>query len=154
MVVEAEDEADGVVVKRTGKDASGGWLLLSVHPACEPAPWPADTEVVGEVKWMARAFREQLAYTRKPCTLRKCEPASRVVTVKNITLSANENLIEAARRRAVAEHTTLNEQFRLWLENYVRREQLADEAMIVIRELQGGIFTGGQKFTRDEMNER
>ena len=74
--------------------------------------------------------------------------------MKNITLSANENLIEAARRRAVAEHTTLNEQFRLWLENYVRREQLADEAMIVIRELQGGIFTGGQKFTRDEMNER
>ena len=41
--------------------------------------------------------------------------------MKNITLSAEENLIEAARRRAVSEHTTLNEQFRLWLENYVRR---------------------------------
>ena len=74
--------------------------------------------------------------------------------VKNITLSADENLIEAARRRAVAEHTTLNEQFRLWLQNYVRREQQAAEAMRVIRELQGGIFTGGRKFTRDEMNER
>ena len=48
VVVEAEDEADGVVVKRTGKDASGGWLL-SVHPAWEPAPWPADT-----LRWSAR----------------------------------------------------------------------------------------------------
>ncbi len=74
--------------------------------------------------------------------------------MKNITLSADENLIEAARRRAVAEHTTLNQQFRLWMENYVRREQQAAEAMRVIRELQGGIFTGGRKFTREEMNER
>ena len=74
--------------------------------------------------------------------------------MKNITLSADENLIEAARRRAVAEHTTLNAQFRLWIENYVRREQQAAEAMRVIRELQGSLFTGGQKFTRDEMNER
>ena len=74
--------------------------------------------------------------------------------MKNITLSADENLIEAARQRAGTEHTTLNEQFRLWLENYVRREQQAAEAMRVIRELQGGVFTGGRKFTRDEMNER
>ena len=74
--------------------------------------------------------------------------------MKNITLSADENLIAAARQRAVAEHTTLNEQFRLWLENYVRREQRAAEAMRVMRELQGSIFTGGRKFTRDEMNER
>ncbi len=74
--------------------------------------------------------------------------------MKNITLSADENLIEAARQRAVAEHTTLNEQFRLWLEDYVGRKQQAAEAMEVIRELQGSIFTGGRKFTRDEMNER
>ncbi len=74
--------------------------------------------------------------------------------MKNITLSADENLIEAARQRAVAEHTTLNEQFRLWLEDYVGRKQQAAEAMKVIRELQGSIFTGGRKFTRDEMNER
>ena len=74
--------------------------------------------------------------------------------MKNITLSADENLIEAARRRAVAEHTTLNAQFRLWIENYVRREQQAAEAMRVIRELQSSLFTGGRKFTRDEMNER
>ena len=73
--------------------------------------------------------------------------------MRNITLSADENLIEAARRRAVAEHTTLNEQFRLWLENYVRREQLAAEAMRTIRELQGKLRVG-RKLTREEMNER
>lgn len=73
--------------------------------------------------------------------------------MKNITLSADENLIEAARRRAVSEHTTLNEQFRLWLENYVRREQQAAEAMRVMRELRGRLRVG-RKLTRDEMNER
>ena len=72
----------------------------------------------------------------------------------DITLSADENLIEAARRRAVAEQTTLNEQFQLWLENYVRGEQQAAEAMRVIRELQGSISTNGRKFSREEMNER
>ena len=74
--------------------------------------------------------------------------------MKNITLSADENLIEAARQRAVAEHTTLNEQFRLWLEEYVRRKQQADAALETINVLRGRISTGGRKFTRDEMNER
>ncbi|MDE2845548.1 MAG: hypothetical protein OXO51_02445 [Gemmatimonadota bacterium] len=74
--------------------------------------------------------------------------------MKNITFSADENLIEAARRQAITEHTTLNEQFRLWLKNYVRREHRAAEAMRVIHELQGSITTGGRKFSRDEMNER
>ncbi len=74
--------------------------------------------------------------------------------MKNITLSADENLIEAARQRAVAEHTTLNEQFRVWLEDYVRRKQQADGAMATIKALQGKYSTGWRKFTRDEMNER
>ena len=74
--------------------------------------------------------------------------------MKNITLSADEGLIEAARERARAEHTTLNEQFKRWLKDYARREQQADEAMAVIRELRGKVRTGGRKFTRDEMNER
>ena len=74
--------------------------------------------------------------------------------MKNITLSADEKLIEAARARARAEHTTLNEQFRLWLADYARREQQAERAMAVVRELQGKVRTGGRKFTREEMNER
>ncbi len=73
--------------------------------------------------------------------------------MKNITLSADEKLIEAARERARAEHTTLNEQFRLWLEDYARREQQAERAMEVVRELRGKLRVG-RKLTRDEMNER
>ncbi len=74
--------------------------------------------------------------------------------MKNITLSADENLIEAARRRAVAEHTTLNEQFRLWLLKYAQHKQQADTAMVTINRLRKHISTKGRKFTRDEMNER
>ena len=77
-----------------------------------------------------------------------------VCSMRNITLSADERLIEAARERARAEHTTLNEQFRLWLAEYVRRERRAERAMAVVRELQGRVSTGGRKFTREEMNER
>jgi hypothetical protein len=74
--------------------------------------------------------------------------------MKNITLSADEQLIQAARERARADHTTLNEQFRLWLADYVQRQNRADAAMAVIAELRGKLKTGGRKFTRDEMNER
>ena len=73
--------------------------------------------------------------------------------MKRITFSADENLIAAARRRAMEEHTTLNEQFRLWLKNYVGREQQVARAMRTIRELQGK-FRVGRKLTREEMNER
>ena len=74
--------------------------------------------------------------------------------MKNITLSAEEQLIEAARARARAENTTLNEQFRRWLADYAQRRKRADAAMQVIAELRGRLRTGGRKFSRDEMNER
>ncbi|MDA3922088.1 MAG: hypothetical protein PF501_15630 [Salinisphaera sp.] len=73
--------------------------------------------------------------------------------MKNITLSADAALIEAARARARAEHTTLNEQFRRWLDGYARREQQLSEARSVIAELRGRLHVG-RKLTRDEMNER
>ncbi len=74
--------------------------------------------------------------------------------MKNITLSADESLIEAARRRAAAEGTSLNALFRWWLADYVGRERQADAAMAAIHELREDIATGGRRFTRDEMNER
>jgi hypothetical protein len=74
--------------------------------------------------------------------------------MKNITLSAEESLIEAARQRATTEHTTLNAKFREWLEDYVQRQRQAEEAMATIEELRKTVRTGGRKFTRDEMNER
>ncbi len=52
--------------------------------------------------------------------------------MKNITLSADENLIEAARHRAADEQTTLNEQFRRWLADYVGRRQQAEAAVATI----------------------
>lgn len=57
--------------------------------------------------------------------------------VKNITLSAGDDLIEAARHRAASERTTLNEQFRLWLADYVGGDRQAAKAAEVMRELQG-----------------
>jgi methylphosphotriester-DNA--protein-cysteine methyltransferase len=73
--------------------------------------------------------------------------------IRNITFSAEEELIEEAREAARTDNTTLNEQFRLWLEQYARKQR-AERAMKLIAELQGKINTGGRKFTRDEMNER
>ena len=40
---------------------------------------------------------------------------------KNITFAADAALIEEAREAARADNTTLNEQFRLWLEQYARK---------------------------------
>lgn len=74
--------------------------------------------------------------------------------MKNITLSADKHLIEAARARARAERTTLNEQFRRWLGEYAQRQKKADVAMAVIDDLRGRLRTGGRRFTREEMNER
>ena len=73
--------------------------------------------------------------------------------MRNITLSADEQLIEAARRRAVAQHTTLNAQFRLWLTDYVGRERQAAQAMRTVRALQGKLRVG-RRLTREERNER
>lgn len=73
--------------------------------------------------------------------------------MKNITLSADEKLIEAARERARAEHTTLNEQFRNWLEEYAQQKQRMQRYDAVIAELRGKVQVG-RKLSRDEMNER
>jgi hypothetical protein len=73
--------------------------------------------------------------------------------MKNITLSAEERLIEAARERARTENTTLNDQFRLWLASYADtagRLQRYDELMPSLR----GQLKLGRKIDRDEMNER
>lgn len=74
--------------------------------------------------------------------------------MKNITLSADERLIEAARRRARAANTTLNEEFRRWLEEYVSEQRPARRTLALFEEFAEYVDTSGQKFTRDEMNER
>lgn len=73
--------------------------------------------------------------------------------MKNITLSAEEHLIEAARDRARQERTTLNEQFRLWLAGYARQRDRMERYDQVIRDLRGKVRVG-RKLSRDEMHER
>lgn len=75
-------------------------------------------------------------------------------SMKNITLSADEKLIAAARKQAANEESTLNAKFREWLESYVSKEQRFRQASAVINELQAKYTTEGKKYTRDEMNER
>lgn len=72
--------------------------------------------------------------------------------IKNITLSAEEELIDAARERARSENTTLNEQFRRWLSDYARAQRMHryEEVMSTLR----GKVVVGNKLSRDEMNER
>ncbi len=73
--------------------------------------------------------------------------------MKNITLSADEQLIEAARKKAQQEHTTLNAEFRRWLEAYVARQKRREAYRQLMQEL-ADVSSGGRAFTRDEMNER
>lgn len=72
---------------------------------------------------------------------------------KNITFSIDETLLEEAREAAGANNTTLNAEFRRWLEQYARnrRAQKFEEYMESIK---GKYSSGGRKFARDEMNER
>lgn len=74
--------------------------------------------------------------------------------MKNITLSADANAIETARRKARDHNTTLNEEFRKWLAEYARDEEdYRTRALAVIDEL-GKKHSLPRKFTRDEMNDR
>jgi len=74
------------------------------------------------------------------------------VLVKNITLSADPDLIEKARQVAKSEHTTLNAAFREWLESYARRKGDVEAFRAVMERLKH--IDAGGPYTRDEMNER
>ena len=76
------------------------------------------------------------------------------IIVKNITLSADESLIEQARKTAREQHKTLNVAFREWLEDYVTKSGSVmqyDDLMERLR--RRGVRSNGP-YTRDEMNER
>ena len=72
--------------------------------------------------------------------------------MKNITLSADEDLIEQARLVARAQRRTLNAAFREWLAQFAGLSGNAQEAEAVMKRLRH--VKSGRKFTRDEMNER
>jgi hypothetical protein len=73
--------------------------------------------------------------------------------LKNITFAADETLIDEAREAARAENTTLNEQFRQWLEAYARKRRV-QRVRETVTALQSRYTTGGERWTREEKNER
>ena len=48
--------AEGMMVRRALKGESGGWQLVSDHPAWEPVLYPNDAMILGRVVWTARAL--------------------------------------------------------------------------------------------------
>jgi hypothetical protein len=74
--------------------------------------------------------------------------------MKNITLSAEDHLIEQARQIARVQHKTLNQMFRDWLDEVVSRQNNTQEYRALMRDIRQSGAMAGRKFTRDEMNER
>ena len=72
--------------------------------------------------------------------------------MKNITLSAEESLIEQARKAAADQNTTLNAAFREWLQQYSGRQRWLQEFDALMERTK--YFKVDRKYTRDELNER
>ncbi len=72
--------------------------------------------------------------------------------MKNVTLSADEHLIEQARMIAKSQHKTLNAIFREWLEQLTANAGSTQEFDAMMERL--GHVNAGRQFSREEMNER
>jgi hypothetical protein len=73
--------------------------------------------------------------------------------MKNITFSADEDIIERARQVAREQKRTLNDAFREWLVQFTRQSGRSDAANALIDRLRKTVRSDGP-YTRDEMNER
>jgi len=73
--------------------------------------------------------------------------------IKNITLSAPEELIEEARKKAIQEGTSLNSRFREWLSQYLGGQKRVEDYKKLMERL-SYVQAPEKKPTRDEMNER
>lgn len=72
--------------------------------------------------------------------------------MRNVTLSADEELIDRARLVARERHTTLNEAFREWLKQFTSSRGNVEAFDDLMDSLKG--VNAGRHFTRDELNER
>ena len=72
--------------------------------------------------------------------------------VQNVTLSADENLIERARLRAAKEKRSLNSAFREWLARYAGPETGHAEFEELMKQLSN--VKSNRRFSRAERNER
>ena len=75
--------------------------------------------------------------------------------MRNITLSATDQLIDQARDKARAQGVTLNDEFRKWLASYVQSGD-GQSAVNRFRSVMQALpqADAGRIFSRDEMNER
>ncbi len=71
---------------------------------------------------------------------------------KNITFSADDEIIRKAREKAYKERTTLNSEFREWLKRYVGVDSRSVNFDSLMESL--SYADSGGPFSRDEMNER
>jgi hypothetical protein len=74
------------------------------------------------------------------------------VFVRNVTLSADEGLIEKARLIARSQRRTLNVAFREWLEQFTASDGDLESYDALMKRLSH--VKADRHFTRDEMNER
>jgi len=74
--------------------------------------------------------------------------------MQNITLSADEHLIEQARQAAKVQHTTLNQLFREWLAELAARQNCVREYSALMHDIRESGVRAGRKFSREEMNTR
>jgi hypothetical protein len=72
--------------------------------------------------------------------------------MKNITLSADAEVIELARQEARSRNTTLNALFREWVEDLAARDERRKSVQRLLERTSE--FDSGGPFTREEMNER
>jgi predicted transcriptional regulator len=72
--------------------------------------------------------------------------------MKNITLSADEDLIEKARSLARAQGKTLNQAFREWLAEFTATEGDAQSFDALTKSLRN--VDAGKRLSREELNER
>ena len=73
-------------------------------------------------------------------------------TVKNITFSADDRLIEQARLRAAQQNRTLNLAFREWLQRYAGGAMGRSEYSGLMKQLRH--VKTSRRFSRDELNHR
>jgi hypothetical protein len=72
--------------------------------------------------------------------------------MKNVTLSADEDLIEKARATAKAQRRTLNDAFREWLRQFTASDGDAQSFDALMQRMKH--VNAGGNYTRDQLNER
>ncbi len=72
--------------------------------------------------------------------------------LKNITLSADANIIKLAREKAHHKNETLNAAFQKWLIEYAKGELNAFHYSKLMKKLK--YANSAKRFTRDQLNER